>query len=213
MSTFNHRPHAVGANDVDDLCGSDAVPTARTKVFAAMAVGAAARNRQAGAVAGVVAARDAYAALVAVDLDFVDAVDMVDDPFKQAVRRRGVRPSVLIGLGDDQADRLRYGLELLVVVRAAPTCVLHVQHGIRVHMCHLMNQCCNGVFERAVERACAYVDLMLALFAVDCPDFADAVMTICAGRALHGDNRLLKLSVEELIVEHAEQLFELTCEA
>lgn len=154
------------------------------------------------AIRGVVAARDADSSgFVAIDADYFNVV--VDDPFKQAVSGGGVCPSVFVGAGDDQSNAFSRGLELPVVVCASPATVLDMKHAIIVHVAHFMQERPNGVFNLSVERARPNVDFVLLFFAVDRPYFANAVMTIGAGRTLNGDDRRFELPAEHIIIEHS----------
>lgn len=121
----------------------------------------------AAGIAGVVAASDADAAFVAGKFDFVDAVEMINDPFEQAVSWGSVRISVFVGLCDDQADTLCNRFELLVMIRSAAATVLNLEHGIVVHVTHLMQKCRNGVFNIAVKRPSSYIDFVLKLLTVN----------------------------------------------
>ena len=120
-----------------------------------------------GGVAGVVAAGDADAALIAVKLDFVDAVEMINDPFEQAVRRGGVRISVSVGLCDDQTDTLSCRFELLVMIRPAAATILNIEYGIVVHVAHLMQKRRNGVFNITIKCPGSYIDFVLKLLTVN----------------------------------------------
>lgn len=164
------------------------------------------------AIRGVVAACDADSSgFVAIDTDFFNVV--VDDPFKQAVSGGGVRPSVFVGAGDDQSDAFSRGLELLIMVCASPAAILDMKHAVIVHMAHFMQERPNGVFNLPVERTRPNVDFVLLFFAVDRPDFANAVMAVGAGRTLNGDDRRFELSGEQVFIEHSEQFFKLSGEA
>lgn len=109
--------------------------------------------------------------------------------------------------------RFSGGAEQLVMVGAASGHVLHVENGVVIHMNHLMKQGGNGVLDRTVKRPGSDVDFMLHLIAVDGPNGGDGIVTIRSRGGLNGDDGCFKLVVEEVFVQHTEQLFKLACKA
>lgn len=92
----------------------------------------------------------------------------------------------------------------LIVVGAAPAAILDMEHGIIVHMGHLMEHGCNGVLNRAVKGSRPDVDFPASM-SLDIPGVIGGVMAVCAGSALDGDNRRFQFAIEKIGVELAEQ--------
>lgn len=209
---FDHRLEAIAADDVDGLRGSDALTTAGTEILAGTALFGGSGERS--TVGRSVAACDAVAAgFVAVEADFLDIVGK--QPFDESVgdHRAGIAPSVLVSTETDKAVTLSGGAEQLVMVGAASGHVLHVENGVIIHMDHLMEQGGNGVLKGSVKGPGTDVDLVLHLIAVDGPNGRDGIVAVGSGGGLNRDDGGLKLIVEEIFVQHTEQLLKLTCKA
>ena len=102
---------------------------------------------------------------------------------------------------------------MLVVIGSLSATVLHVQYGVIHHVHHFVKESGNRVFDRPVKGPRPDIDFMLVFVSVDGPDGFDAVMTVCLRCALDGNDWGFKLIIEEVLIQHTEQLFKLTGKA
>lgn len=219
MSSFSVWPalvglgeqlHAVGADDPYFLGAANDGPALGAYPPPGAALGSgrsggscltAARCFAAVACPGHVGPRQPFA-----HLDGLPA--LVYDKFQQCFRRACDGPAVLLVMRNFQPVGLCLHFEAAVVVDAIIRGVFDaVLQAVLVH--HLMQQGGSGVLNGAVQRGRRNIDLVLA-FLSRLPDLGAGDVAVSRRRFLQADDGFRELSLEIVLVEHAEHLLKLS---
>jgi len=102
-------------------------------------------------------------------------------------------------------------LEVAVVVHALIGAVLHMEYGVIEHVAHLMEEGADGELNGAIQHTGTDVDFPLAL-ALHRPGGVQSVVTVGTGSGPDGDDGGIQSVVEEVAVQHGEELLQLTGE-
>ena len=177
-----HLLVAVHTGDVDGLGCPDTHAAARTHILAAAAL--AGRGGGSAAAVGAGAGDLEAAVLVAIQQNVGQVV--LQNHFQKLVAGSGVRPSVLFGVGDNQATGFGCIPELAVVVGVAPAAILNPVDMVVV-VYHLMQQSGGDLLDGAGQGSGSDVDFVGAAELGDPSVLPEGEVAVCLGGGLDGD--------------------------
>ena len=177
-----HLLVAVHTGDVDGLGCPDTHAAAGTHILAAAAL--AGRGGGSCTVMGSRSGDLEAAVLVAVQQDVGQVV--LQNHFQKLVAGSGVRPSVLLGVGDNQATGFGGIPELAVVVGVAPAAILNPVDMVVV-VNHLMQQRCGDLLNGAGQGSGSDVDFVGAAKFGHPSVLPEGEVAVCLGGGLDGD--------------------------
>lgn len=206
-----HFLHAVPANDIDCLCGSDAVPAARANIFPCAAP---LRRCRCCRVSCSAAARLAACAgrwcvsTAAIHADFRPALP--DDVIYQLLARLRDSPAVCWVMLYHQPPPLRFVAEMLVVVGVPPAAILHTVRQI-VEVYRLVHHRGYYVLDRPFQRLRSDVQFVPPFISSAFPDLRHGNVSVGSRCALDGDNWFFQLPAKPVVIQCAENLLEVSC--
>ena len=113
---------------------------------------------------------------------------IIQNKFKKLVTWFGVRPSILVAMGNDQTTLFGGFLESLVVVSVASTAILNAIDVVEI-MNHFVEKRCHHIFDWSCERSCTDVDFVCAAQLGNPSVAIQGEVPIRLGGALDGDGR------------------------
>lgn len=208
-SGFYHFLHAVPANDVDRLCGPDALPTLGAYILSCagflwliLCPGLCASGSR-------LASRAWWWCPAPAPVHGDLCPPLCDDVVNQPLAWLRDGPAVFLVVADDQSPPLRLVPKLLVVIAPASGTVLHVVGNV-VEMDHLMDHCGRDRLYGPLQRLSAQVEFMPpVVLALPCPPYGN--VSVGPWCALDGDDRLFDFPVKKVPVERPEHLFQVSC--
>ena len=177
-----HLLVAVHTGDVDGLGCPDTHAAARTHILAAAAL--AGRGGGSAAAVGAGAGDLEAAVLIAVQQNVGQV--MLQNHFQKLVTGSGVRPSVLLGVGDNQATGNGGIPESAVVVGVAPAAILNPVDMV-VIVNHLMQQRCGDLLDGTGQGSGSDVDFVGAADLGNPSVLPEGEVAVCLGGGLDGD--------------------------